>query len=89
MDYLEEVTHKIHDGWFVDLFVRSKNNIAISMYKNLGYDLYQTVYKYYSGTEKHPAEDAHDMRKSMPRDTTGVTSKPTGKVIKPSELQFT
>ena len=58
------------------------------MYKNLGYDIYRTVTKYYSGSDKHPSEDAHDMRKSMPRDVTGETSKPTGKAISPNELEF-
>jgi len=58
------------------------------MYKSLGYDIYRTVNKYYSGSEKHPSEDAHDMRKSMPRDITGETSKPTGRKINPEDLEF-
>ncbi len=33
MDYLEEVTIKRHDGYFVDLFVRPSNEVAITMYK--------------------------------------------------------
>jgi hypothetical protein len=32
MDLLEEVTVKVHDGYFVDLFVRASNTSAISMY---------------------------------------------------------
>lgn len=32
MDLLEEVTIKVHDGYFVDLFVRASNASAISMY---------------------------------------------------------
>ena len=43
----------------MDLFVRSKNAIAIQMYKNLGYDIYRIVNKYYSKSEKDPAEDAY------------------------------
>jgi len=35
MDYLEQVTEK-HNGWFVDLFVRPSNKIAVGMYKALG-----------------------------------------------------
>ena len=43
MDYLEEVTIKMHDGWFVDLFVRPSNKIAVGMYESLGYIVFRTV----------------------------------------------
>ena len=43
MNFLEKVSEEIHDGYFVDLFVRSSNAVAINMYKRLGYDIYQTV----------------------------------------------
>ena len=93
-----------HNGWFVDLFVRAGNSIAITMYRNLGYGIYRTVNKYYAGSEKHPSEDAYgnknnisglcltilvlDMRKSMPRDTTGEMSRETGRRIEPHELEW-
>lgn len=32
MDLLEDVTHKLHNGYFVDLFVRQSNSNAIGMY---------------------------------------------------------
>lgn len=35
--------------FFVDLFVRVSNKIAINMYKNLGYIVYRTVIDYYAG----------------------------------------
>jgi hypothetical protein len=35
MDLLEEVTHKVHDGYFVDLFVRQSNVNAINMYNKV------------------------------------------------------
>ncbi len=35
MDLLEEVTEKVHDGYFVDLFVRVSNTSAITMYKKV------------------------------------------------------
>lgn len=35
MDLLEEVTQKVHDGFFVDLFVRQSNANAINMYKKV------------------------------------------------------
>jgi hypothetical protein len=40
-----------HDGYFVDLFVRESNNLAITMYTKLGYSTYRRVLGYYSGTE--------------------------------------
>ena len=52
MDYLEKVSEG-HKGLYVDLFVRPSNEIAIQMYRNLGYDVYQTVDKYYSGGTKN------------------------------------
>ena len=33
MDLLEDVTHRLHDGYFVDLFVRQSNANAIGMYR--------------------------------------------------------
>lgn len=35
--------------FFVDLFVRVSNKVAINMYTNLGYIVYRTVLEYYSG----------------------------------------
>lgn len=88
MDLLEYVTIYIHNAYFVDLFVRSSNKVAIDMYRKLGYETYRIVEKYYSDDTNQPAEDAYDMRKSMPRDVNKETSKPTGKRIKPSELEY-
>ena len=88
MNLLEDVTTKIHNAYFVDLFVRSSNKVAIEMYKKLGYSIYRSVDKYYSDDTNQPAEDAYDMRKSMPRDLNGELSIPTGKKIKPEELEY-
>ncbi|KAH3765448.1 N-alpha-acetyltransferase 20 [Pelomyxa schiedti] len=65
MHVLEQVTEVIHNGYFVDLFVRASNNSAIAMYTKLGYTVYRRVLEYYSGEE-----DALDMRKALPRDVT-------------------
>jgi N-terminal acetyltransferase B complex catalytic subunit len=46
MNYLEWVSSDVHNAYFVDLFVRSSNTVAINMYKKLGYDIYQTVDRY-------------------------------------------
>lgn len=88
MDYLEEVTIKRHNGWFVDLFVRPSNVVAINMYKGLGYVVYRRVLGYYSGSGDKDTEDAFDMRKSMPRDKDKVTMVPLEKPIHPHELEF-
>lgn len=48
MNILEIVSDKIHNAYYVDLYVRSSNSVAISMYKKMGYDVYQTVDKYNS-----------------------------------------
>ena len=45
-------------------------------------------FRYYSADGGQPAEDAFDMRKSLKRDVTGETSKPTGRKIKSSEIEF-
>ena len=81
MDYLEEVTIKTHEGYFVDLFVRPSNEVAINMYKNLGYIVYRTVLGYYSGGADNDTEDAYDMRKAMPKDTNKETVIPLEKPI--------
>jgi N-terminal acetyltransferase B complex catalytic subunit len=87
MNYIEDVTAKIHNGWYVDLFVRPSNSVAVRMYRNFGYDVYQTVYQYYSSASGK-YEDAYDMRKSMPRDKLKVKQKPTGQTIQPRDLEF-
>ena len=57
MDYLENISHHVHKAFYVDLFVRPSNTIAVDMYHKLGYKDYQTVFKYYSSDEGK-AEDA-------------------------------
>ena len=88
MNFLEYVTEKIHNGYYVDLFVRSTNKVAIDMYNKFGYNIYQTVEKYYSSDGIQPAEDAFDMRKSLMRDVNKECSKPTGRKIQPNEVEF-
>ena len=46
MNFLEKVSEDVHDAYYVDLFVRSSNAVAIGMYHKLGYYLYQTVDQY-------------------------------------------
>jgi len=65
MSGLEEISEN-KNCYFVDLFVRVSNDVAINMYKKLGYVVYRTVLEYYSGD---PDEDAYDMRKALSQDT--------------------
>ncbi len=37
MDYLESISHNMHKAFYVDLFVRPSNTIAVDMYNKLGY----------------------------------------------------
>ena len=47
MNYLEDITDKTHDAWFVDLFVKPSNAIAVGFYRKIGYEVYRTVTGYY------------------------------------------
>ncbi|GAA5829915.1 hypothetical protein JCM5353_006112 [Sporobolomyces roseus] len=67
MDLLESVSDR-EKGWFVDLFVRESNDLAIGLYQSLGYMIYRRVLGYYGGGPKEPDEDAFDMRKALPID---------------------
>jgi N-terminal acetyltransferase B complex catalytic subunit len=63
MNYLERVSED-YRGFFVDLFVRASNAVAIEMYRKLGYDIYRTVNKYYSSSLDHTGEDAYGITPS-------------------------
>eukprot|EP00606_Chrysophyceae_sp_TOSAG23-5_P001204 GSChrysophyteH2.ASY1.ANO1.219.1 assembled CDS len=63
MFYLEDISARMYNAYFVDLFVRISNQLAQFMYSNIHYSVYRQVVLYYSGEE-----DAHDMRKALPRD---------------------
>lgn len=90
------------DCYFVDLFVRVSNSVAIKMYNCLGYTVYRRVLKYYSGEEED--EDAFgknglfsecrvnvcrypDMRKALPRDVDKKSIIPLERPIRPEELE--
>lgn len=83
MGELEEVTERAHDGYFVDLFVRESNALAIGMYEKFRYTVYRRVLNYYSGEE-----DAFDMRKAMRRDAAKKSIVPSKKDWKPWELEW-
>ncbi|KAF5323869.1 hypothetical protein D9611_008252 [Ephemerocybe angulata] len=47
MELLETVSDEVYKGYFVDLFVRCQNNVAINMYEGMGYSVYRRVREYY------------------------------------------
>lgn len=51
MDLLEDVSEQGYNAFFVDLFVRVSNTLAINMYKKFGYTVYRQVLGYYSSEE--------------------------------------
>ncbi|KAJ3102471.1 N(alpha)-acetyltransferase 20, NatB catalytic subunit [Phlyctochytrium planicorne] len=85
MQNLEEVSEKIYNTYFVDLFVRVSNNVAINMYKKFGYSVYRRVLGYYSGLH---SEDAFDMRKALPRDVNKQSIIPLKHPVRPEDLEW-
>lgn len=83
MKELENVTERVYNAYFVDLFVRVSNALAITMYNNLGYTVYRRVLGYYAGEE-----DAYDMRKAMPRDVAQESVVPLPHPVTPEELEW-
>ena len=47
MNLLELVSDEIYKGFFVDLYVRCANRIAVDMYEGMGYSVYRRVREYY------------------------------------------
>jgi len=47
MNLLEMVSDETYKGFFVDLYVRCANTVAIDMYEGLGYSVYRRVREYY------------------------------------------
>ncbi|KAG0134486.1 acyl-CoA N-acyltransferase [Tuber indicum] len=92
MDELERVTTSVYNGYFVDLYVRVSNEIAIRMYEGMGYSVYRTVVEYYSSSSGGGGggatvggdgdEDAYDMRKPMRRDKHRKSVRKNGREVK-------
>ena len=83
MAYLEDVSDKTYNTYFVDLFVRVSNHLAQLMYSNLSYVIFRQVIGYY-GRE----EDAYDMRKALQRDVSKESVIPMTRPIRPEELEW-
>ena len=80
MGMLEQASERL-SGFFVDLFVRRTNALAIEMYRKMGYSVYREVIGYYSGEE-----NAYDMRKSLPRDVDNKSTIPLAHPVYPDDL---
>lgn len=74
-----------YNGYFVDLFVRLSNNVAIQMYEKFGYSIYRRVLDYYAGLNP---EDAYDMRKALTRDIERKSIIPRHRTIHVDELEY-
>jgi N-terminal acetyltransferase B complex catalytic subunit len=74
-----------YDAYFVDLFVRTSNNVAIQMYEKFGYIIYRRVLEYYVGPNP---EDAYDMRKALPRDLHRKSVIPRHRAIHVNDLEY-
>lgn len=86
MGYLERLSEQAYNGFFVDLYVRKGNALAVDMYKALGYIVYRQVIGYYTSSgPDHPAEDAFDMHKALPRDKDKRSMIPIPKPVMPGE----
>ena len=83
MNSLEATSEHVFDAYFVDLFVRVSNSLAIGMYEAFGYSVYRRVLGYYSGTE-----DAFDMRKALPRDKEKKSVVPLQHPVMPEDLEW-
>jgi N-terminal acetyltransferase B complex catalytic subunit len=85
MDDLEYLSTDVYNAYFVDLFVRASNSLAISMYEKFGYVKYRRVLDYYSGKY---TEDAFDMRKALARDTSRRSMVPLREPVRAQDLEW-
>jgi N-terminal acetyltransferase B complex catalytic subunit len=92
MQNLEDVSERVHNAYFVDLFVRRSNQVAQVMYKKLKYSVYREVQKYYQAAPPlfPQAEDAFDMRKGLARHKERSKSAliPLSHPIRPEDLEW-
>lgn len=70
--------------YFVDLFVRVSNTLAITMYERFGYSVYQRVRNYYTGSgvgHQLQEEDAFDMRRALSIDKDQRSVRENGREV--------
>ncbi|EKM82355.1 hypothetical protein AGABI1DRAFT_97371 [Agaricus bisporus var. burnettii JB137-S8] len=85
MNLLELVSDELYKGFFVDLYVRCANKVAVEMYEGMGYSVYRRVREYYgslgNGRGGRDDEDAFDMRKPLSRDPNRISVRPNGRDV--------
>lgn len=84
MAFLELLSQDTYNCYFVDLFVRKSNSLAIAMYEAFGYVVYRTILTYYGGDE-----DAYDMRKALARDKEKLSMIPRTTPVRPEDINIT
>lgn len=84
MKLLEDLWDQTYNCYFVDLFVRQSNAIAIGMYEAAGYIVYRTIINYYTGSE-----NAYDMRKALSRDKDRRSMIPIKDPVRPEDVAIT
>lgn len=64
---LERISEEPYRGFFVDLYVRRSNDVAIGMYERMGYSVYRCVRDYYAnlGPGMAGSEDAYGQCKFL------------------------
>ena len=60
INLLELVSDEVYKGFFVDLYVRCNNSIAIDMYEGMGYSVYRRVREYYGNMAGNGGRDEED-----------------------------
>ncbi|PWN22168.1 acyl-CoA N-acyltransferase [Microstroma glucosiphilum] len=83
MGLLEEASSLMYSAYFIDLFVRPSNALAVGLYQSLDYAVHRVVKEYYQGGGPGGSdEDGYDMRKALPRDTKRETVRESSKGMK-------
>lgn len=87
MSTLENISDR-RKCYFVDLFVRVSNTVAVQMYKNLGYIIYRKIVGYYSAPpgSNMDNEDAYDMRRALKMDKEGKSVIPITEPVPADEV---
>lgn len=94
MDDLEYLSTDVYNAYFVDLFVRASNILAINMYEKFGYVKYRRVLDYYVGSSStdprrtEDSEDAFDMRKALARDVKRESVVPMKHPVRTEDLEW-
>uniref|UniRef100_A0A8C1VH39 N-alpha-acetyltransferase 20 n=1 Tax=Cyprinus carpio TaxID=7962 RepID=A0A8C1VH39_CYPCA len=90
MEMLEEISERYESLCVYNLkhhVVIISNQVAVNMYKQLGYSVYRTVIEYYSASNGEPDEDAYDMRKALSRDTEKKSIIPLPHPVRPEDIE--